>query len=56
MNPLPLTGALSQLAAEHSVDLTPLALAEMEFERKVQEVRDWLKRTRSPLCEGDRHG
>lgn len=51
MSPLPLTGALSPLAAQQGVDLTSLALAEMEFERKLQEVRDWLKSTRATPCE-----
>jgi hypothetical protein len=46
MASLPLTAALSPLAAEHGVDLTSLAKAEMEFERKLHEVSEWLKSTR----------
>jgi hypothetical protein len=46
MKLLPLTAALAAFDTERTVDLTPLATAEMEFEGKVQELRDWLRSTR----------
>lgn len=46
MKALPLTGALYPLAAEQGFDLSKLALAEMEFERKLRDLEIWLKLTR----------
>lgn len=44
---LPFTSALSPLAREQGFDLTSLALAEIEFERKYAELKQWLANTRS---------
>lgn len=43
---LPFVAALSPLAAEQGFDLTKLALAEMEFDRKARELREWLESTK----------
>jgi hypothetical protein len=47
MKLLPLTAALAAFDTERTVDLTPLATAEMEFERKLQVLKDWLASTKS---------
>jgi hypothetical protein len=43
---LPMTSALSRIADEQGFDLSEFEKAEMVFERKVQELRDWLRDTR----------
>lgn len=53
---LPLTAALAPLAKEYDVDLTQLATAEIEFERKCAELEQWLKDTRPKFLESLEHG
>lgn len=43
---LSLTAALSPLAKKQGVDLTKLALAEIDFERKYKALEQWVKDTR----------
>lgn len=40
---LPMTAALSPLAEEQGVDISAFAKLEAEFERMLQEARDWLR-------------
>jgi hypothetical protein len=44
---LTLTAALAPLAKEHGVDLTALALAEIEFERKLADTKAWMRSSQS---------
>lgn len=39
---LPMTAALAPLAKEQGVDLTQLAKAEIEFERKLADLKQWV--------------
>lgn len=43
---LPMTAALSALAKQQGVDLSKLAAAEIDFERKYAALEQWLKSRR----------